>query len=177
MIEFHYLHDSDVDAELDRRVRELLCRCFRKPEDAVFQSQRFFKEMPAHRFLWFGQAGDLLGHIALHDKLVTFGDDPIAVGGVAEVCTHPDHRGQGAVRAGLGQAHDWLRGRGVPIAMLFGEREIYASSGYSRLADPVRHLDLETSTWQVRRMDLALAAPLLGQPIPKGPIDLAGPTW
>ncbi len=81
------------------------------------------------------------------------------------------------MRIGLRQAHDWLRGRGVPIAMLFGDRQIYASSGYRPLPDPVRSLDLETSSWQARRLDLALAAPLLGQPIPAGPIDLAGPVW
>jgi predicted acetyltransferase len=177
VIEFQYVHDSDVDATLDDRLRALLCRCFRKPEDAVFQRRRYFQQMPPHRFFWFGESGEVCGHIAVHDKPVGFGETLLVVGGIAEVCVHPEQRGQGAVRDGLGQVHDWLRGRGVGVALLFGELEIYRSSGYEPIDAPVRFLDPTSDTWREQVMTWALAARLDGRDLPPGRVDLGGPVW
>jgi len=100
-----YLRDSDVDETLDRQIRSLLTRCFTGPEDVVFNERRYFHEPCARR--WFLRDGlnGLIAQVALHDKEVHADEKVYRIGGVAEVCVHPDFRGRGLVKRLLGEVH------------------------------------------------------------------------
>ena len=52
------------------------------------------------------------------------------IGGVAEVCVHPDFRGRGFVKRILAVIHEWLASQGFIFACLFGDPKVYGSSGY-----------------------------------------------
>lgn len=126
-----YLPDRAVDAALDLELRELLSTCFTKPQDVVFKERRYFTEPPAHRWMIRSPEGKLVAHIAVHERQIKAGDWVASAGGIAEVCVHPEARGQGLAKLLLDEIHDALAQRGVFFSVLFGSRSIYASSGYT----------------------------------------------
>ncbi len=175
MYELSELQDSAVDAEMDRELRALLCLCFTEPEDHVFRERRFFREMPAFRWLVRDAAGELIAHAAVHCKEVTAGSTRIAIGGVAEVCVRTDHRRQGLTKRMLGVVDRFLIDRGTPLAVLFGNPQIYRSSGY-RIADNLYHRDLggDASRWIAGD---GMYKELVSGSWPRDPVYLDGPTF
>lgn len=125
-----YVKDADVGYDLDLRLRELLSICFTKPGDEVFRDRRYFKECPSHRWIVYDEKDRLIAHVALHEKKVDSFGQEIPIGGIAEVCVHPEFRGQGLVRRLLSESHKWLRSHGYLFAVLFGDPLVYRSSGY-----------------------------------------------
>lgn len=72
----------------------------------------------------------LIAHTALHEKKVETAHQKIPIGGVAEVCVHPEFRGCGFVRSLLKETHNWLSVNHFPFAVLFDSPKVYTSSGY-----------------------------------------------
>lgn len=130
-----YIRDLDVDTELDGKLRDLLSTCFTKSGDEVFREHRYYKEHPSHRWFVPHKEGRLIAHVALHEKVVVSSNQDIRVGGIAEVCVHPEFRGQGLVRQLLSKAHAWLRLNGYCFSLLFGKPQVYASSGYESVTN------------------------------------------
>lgn len=124
-----YLPDAAVDPLLDKNLRELLCLCFTKPCDLVFKERRYFHEPPRHRWLMRDEEM-AIAHVAVHEKYVVVDGNKYPIGGIAEVCVHPNHRGNGYVKHILAAIEIWLIARKVQYAVLFGNPEIYASSGF-----------------------------------------------
>lgn len=125
-----YLRDADVTDALDQKIRDLLSSCFVQNQDAeIFKRQRCYYEMPAHRYLLW-QEDNLIGHIAVHDKSILVDGVEHSIGGIAEVCIAPQFRKQGFVKAILNKIHQDRISYGDAYAVLFGDTEVYASSGY-----------------------------------------------
>ena len=171
------IEDAAVDAELDRQLRQLLSRCFKKPSDSVFRDRRYFHEPPRWRWLLRGTPTELIAHLAVHDKRVATTRGEFRVAGIAEVCVHPQQRGQGLVRQLLASAHAWLTAQDLQFAMLFGDKQNYSSSGYLNIANPIRCLNLETGLWIVQPSDSAMVKRLGNVDWPAGLVDLRGPTF
>jgi predicted acetyltransferase len=130
-----YLPDNTIDSSLDQELRALLTTCFTKPQDVVFGERRYFKEPYPHRWVIRDDRGGLVSHIGVHVKSVCIEGRSFPVGGIAEVCVHPDCRGRGYVKRMLHRIHEWLPEHGFVFAMLFGDPEIYGSSGYVSVAN------------------------------------------
>lgn len=169
-----YLPDAAVDAALDRELRALLSTCFTKPEDVVFRERRYFKEPPAHRWLLREEGGRLAAHVAVHEKMVEVAGRGWPIGGIAEVCVHPDQRGRGHVRALLAAIHPWLVARGIPFSVLFGDPRIYTSSGYAAVSNLFLRASA-SAAWAPAPG--VMARPLLAEPWPAGEVRLAGPAF
>lgn len=123
-----YVPDAAVDPLLDDKLRKLLCLCFTKPGDRVFK-RRYLHEPPQHR--WLMQDDEMaIAHIAVHEKYVVVDKIKYPIGGIAEVCVHPNHRGKGYVKHILAAIEIWLLSQKVELTVLFGNPKIYASSGY-----------------------------------------------
>jgi GNAT superfamily N-acetyltransferase len=176
-LELEYVREPDVPERLDRELRELISGCFPQPRNAFFSERRYALEMPGHRYLLRDEQGRLVGHLAIHEKRLSVDTLELSVGGVAEVCVHESQRGRGHARRLLERAHEDLRARGVPFAVLFGEAELYISSGYLPLTAPIRRFDPETQRYETAPSRVALHRPLLGQAWPEGLIDLRGPMF
>jgi predicted N-acetyltransferase YhbS len=73
--------------------------------------------------------------VGVHERHIETGGIVYRVGGMAEVCVHPDYRGRGYVRTMLRRIHAWLPGEGFVFSVLFGDAAIYASSGYVQVAN------------------------------------------
>jgi predicted N-acetyltransferase YhbS len=171
-----FVEDDQVDAELDRQLRDLLSVCFTKPGDHVFMERRYFRQLPQHRWIIRHDRGSLDAHVAVHDRVVTGPDGDFRIGGIAEVCVRPGHRGCGLVRAMLAAVHTWLREQGVPFAMLFGNPAVYSSSGY-RPADNVYCLADENGVRVRKQACGALVRATGDRPWPDGDVDINGLTF
>jgi len=174
---FEYLEDRNVDAALDAELRNLLSTCFTGKINEVFHHQRFFSEMPAHRWLARDSEGKLVAHLALHDKTIGTTAGDLRVGGIAEVCVAPSHRGQGLVRRLLTLSDEWMVAQGVPFSTLFGNQGVYSSSGYRQVDNPLRHLIPSTGVWREEPLAGFLIKPLGSVAWPSGLIDLRGPKF
>lgn len=169
-----YMADADVGPAMDQALRDLLCVCFTKPHDAVFRDRRHFKEPPAHRWIVRGRGAALLAHAAVHEKEVESDGVRYSIGGIAEVCVHPDARGQGLVRGLLTAIHPWLAAREVPFALLFGEPAVYQSSGYKNVGTLFVQSE-EDGQWKCSTH--AMVCSLLSIPWPSARVQLIGPSF
>ncbi|CAH1565357.1 GNAT family N-acetyltransferase [Vibrio rotiferianus] len=137
---FEYLLDDEVTPELDAKLRALLSTCFTKEQDKIFQTQRYFNEMPRHRYLiWDGDR--LAAHVAVHEKQVMIDDQSFPICGIAEVCVDPGSRGLGLVKILLEAVHKDALERGDVFSVLFGLTSVYQSSGYQ----PINNLKMEVT--------------------------------
>lgn len=171
--EVEYMKDDMVDEETDRQLRALLSTCFVREHDAMFAHQRFCREMPQHRWM-IREPGRIIAHVALHEKKIWSYDAEFEIGGIAEVCVHPEHRGKGLVKKMLAETHAWLRACGVPFAVLFGAEKVYSSSGYF----VVHNVYTGGTAAETRQLsDHAMAAELLGVKWPAGDMDLRGSSF
>ena len=144
-----YIKDSDVTPVLDKNIRTLLSRCFVKNQDAeIFSRQRFYNEMPAHRYLLWDKE-QLIAHIAVHDKSLLVDGVEHAISGIAEVCVEANYRKQGLVKTLLTHIHQDRMLYGDAYSVLFGDSEVYASSGYD-LVSNLKALN-RSKTWCVTR--------------------------
>ncbi len=171
-----YIPDSEVDAALDGQLRGLLSICFTGPQNERFKRQRYYSQMPRHRWI-IREQGRVIAHVAVHDKSVGTPVGDLAIGGVAEVAVRPDFRGRGLVRQLIAAAHADLVWRGVPFAFLFGDHNVYESSGYVPVNNPLRFYDPSRNEWCVRPDASAMVALLGSTPWPEGEIDLRGPVF
>ena len=130
-----YLADVCVDPVLDQEIRGLLTACFTKPQDAVFNQRRYFREPYPNRWLIRDSGGTLIAHAGVHEKQIAVAGSSVRIGGLCEVCVHPDHRGRGHVRALLQAIHRWLIEREFVFGVLFGDPLVYGSSGYVQVAN------------------------------------------
>jgi predicted acetyltransferase len=165
-----YMKDEMLDEEIDRQLRVLLSSCFVGEHNAMFAHQRFCREMPQHRWM-VREPGRIIAHVASHERKIWSGDTMFAIGGIAEVCVHPDHRGKGLVKKMLMETHEWLRVRNVPFAVLFGAESVYSSSGYF----VVHNVYTGDNSMETRQLsDHAMVAELLSVKWPEGDMDLRG---
>ena len=186
-ISVQYISDDDVSASLDRELRSLLTACFTRAQDDVFRHRRYWKEPPAHRWIIRSTHGDLVAHAAAHDK--TFGithpeagSGELRVAGIAEVCVHPSSRRRGYVKEIFGVSHHDLERMGFDFAALFGNPDVYRSSGYLPALNPVRYDSDTGGIEETVRFDGHEGSAFLWRPVcrsdwPQDAIDLQGPRF
>lgn len=125
-----YLADSSIDDAGDRELRGLFSTCFTKPGDEVFRTRRYWREPYKHRWIIRNERGELIAHVGVHEKCIEAKGRTFRIGGVGEVCVHPDCRGRGCVKSMLECVHSWLSANQFPFSVLFGDPKVYGSSGY-----------------------------------------------
>lgn len=169
-----YMYDSEVDEEMNKQLIQLLALCFN--DQPVFQKQRYFKELPQHR--WMIKDDDkIIAHVAVHDKDIESEKGIMKTGGIAEVCVHPDYRGMGFVKRMLAVIHEWLKDNGFDFAMLYGDVNVYRSSGYYSIKNEIKYLDHITNEWKSEVSEDAMVASINRDDWPDGLININGPTF
>lgn len=121
--------------------------------------------------------GTLIAHAAAYDRrIATESGTLLSIGGIAEVCVHPEARGRGHLKELLAAIHTAYAGRGISFCMLFGATRLYHSSGYTPIANRVltRGLPLGFNPFHGTPMVRPLR---LDATWPTGTIDLCGPVF
>ncbi len=169
-----YRSDEAVTDDEDRQLRGLFFSCF--SYNPIFLARRYLKRRPGHRWMVKTETGEIVGHAALHERVIGTETGELRVGGVAEVCVAPAHRGLGITKQLLRSVDQWLQAQDIGFGMLFGEPKIYASSGYV----PIQN-ELRVENWWGRRWNpfhgKAMVKAHTPSPWPRGTIDLRGPTF
>lgn len=171
------LIEPDVSEEEDVALRELLSTCFTKAQDAVFRAQRFWQERPARHYLVREAGGRLIAHANYHDKRLGTERGEVQIGGVGDVCVHPEARGQGLVRVMLAELHRDLQEQGIPFGMLFGNHNVYRSSGYVPISNLLHYRERGSDQWTTRASPEAMIKVLGTETLPEGTLDLRGPLF
>jgi len=172
-IPIEYLPDACIDVAQDRELRGLLTTCFTGPQDVVFKTRRYFHEPYPHRWVIRDERGAVVAHIGVHDKKVEAGGEIFRFGGIGEVCVHPDHRGRGYVRETLAVIHDWLARHGFAFSVLYGNPEVYGSSGYVAK----ENVFCREAVDQAPQRRTVLVKQLTGEPWPVADAYLQGVTF
>ena len=120
----------------DAQIAALLERCF----DTDFGGRSYFQQRHHLRILaW---EGGLVSHVALLLRAVRLGPDLVDIAGLAEVATHPDHRGKGIAAALVQRAIGEARVSLARHLLLFGTANIYAAAGFSPQLNPLIWTDM-----------------------------------
>ncbi|HYO96866.1 MAG TPA: GNAT family N-acetyltransferase [Polyangiaceae bacterium] len=171
-----YYREPAITWELDRELRALLAACFRSAGSQMFSCRRYCYELPLHRWVLRDAKRRLVAHLALHDKQILAGGAQLRVGGIAEVCVLPSQRGRGHVKRLLSLAHALCANERIEHTLLFGDLEVYASSGYAPLPARAVLLNADTLMSQAAPSWLLWRA-CSGSSWPLGEVDLSGPEF
>ncbi len=105
-------------------------------------------------------AGRIVGTVRAFRRYVYLGGDAIPMGGIGEVSTRPDYRGQGVSYRLLEDALRTMEAWGTAVSMLFASRHgHYARHGWSLVRNPLRSLIVRPKKAEaedgIRPLDLA----------------------
>jgi len=124
-----------LNAADDAAIAGLLAVCF--PTD--FGGRSFFVQRH-HLRLVVRDEGAIIGHMALTLRAVQLGGRLTTVAGLAEVATHPAHRGRGIAAALLQAAIRESRASPAEHLLLFGAAGIYQAAGFRTVFNKLAHV-------------------------------------
>lgn len=142
----------------------------------MFERRRYFNQPYPHRWV-VRHDQHIIAQLGVHERLVTGQGRRYDIGGVGDVCVHPNHRGRGLVKQMLTAAHAWLADHEYPFALLFGNPQIYQSSGYVKTTNVVCNMAEESNEPGDWRPLQPLVCELGDTPWPQGQVHLPGPTF
>lgn len=170
-----YLSDIEVDARTDEQLRELLSICF--DNQPIFRKQRYFYEKPSHRWVVNSNAKPV-AHAALHEKVISINGEDYKVGGVAEVCVHPEYRGKGFVRLILTEITKWMKANHLAFGLLFANHpNVYSPSEYFVIDNCIRYYEPETNQWHEKIFTESMVCLINEAVWPEGLVNLNGPKF
>lgn len=146
----------------EAEIAALLALCF----TTDFGGRTAFRQRHHVRYLW-REDGILVGHVALTFRHVRQGSRLIPVTGLAEVSTHPRHRGKGIARRLVSVAIDDSRASTAQFVMLLGTAGLYADLGFLPARNMIRYVDMtDAATHGIgREMGRELMVlPIVGRP-------------
>lgn len=105
-------------------------------------------------------------------------DEPVEIGGLGGIATHPDHRGRGLARSSIDIALQHMMDSGVDFALLVCRDQLvpyYEALGWRLFAGTTTNRQWgETEVFTFNRVMLIDVA---GPSPESGTIDVAGPLW
>lgn len=157
----------------EREIAALLATCF----TTDFGGRTAFHQRHHRRYLW-REGATLAGHVALAFRHIRQGDRVIPITGLAEVATHPAHRGKGIAGQLVAAAVADSRASIAAFTTLFGDAPLYTAQGFRPVPNAIRFVDMTGAVTHRIRTSRALnlmVLPLTDQPWDDTtPIDLLG---
>ncbi|GLS85229.1 hypothetical protein GCM10010873_02020 [Cypionkella aquatica] len=160
----------------EAQIAQLITLCF--GDD--FDNRSYHRHRPHLRVILRDQ-GQIIGHIALLLRPVRLGTRLTETTGLAEVCSHPDHRGTGIAGRLLQTAIRHARTAQTEYIILFGTAPLYAGHGFTRQTNILTFVDLaqnRTTAIISEPAETLMVLPLRGQIWPdNAPLDMLGPLF
>lgn len=173
------IDEHDFDADLDRRIRELLRACFPDWRD-IFQERRTWHSTSPIFSVVAKDGERIVGHIAVVVRTITttwnFRYNVVSIQGV---CVSPDVRHTGLAHQLLKAALDESARRGFLFAILYCKEHLvsfYTSQGWKLADDSIvmwNQRDLPISM----RSNCPMYFELTDTSFPEGPLDVHSPSW
>ncbi len=139
--------ETDLSAADEAQIVALLAACF----DTDFGGRSFFRSRH-HLRLVIREDGAIIGHMAIQFRAVRLGGRLMDVAALAEVATHPDHRGKGIAGRMLQAAIAAARDTRAEHFLLFGTAGLYGAAGFAAAANPMIYLDMDgAQTGRIKR--------------------------
>jgi predicted N-acetyltransferase YhbS len=173
MLELIKMSRIEDGSELAAEVDALLNDAF--PEGAPNERSAYYSRhgVPTTSML-LSDGGRTVGHLVIYERDIKIGEEALRVGLLGEIAITADRRGGGLARRLVRQAHEHLRARSIPFAILFAfEPRVYVSSGYKLMQNQTRFIDTDGHC-KTLVYHGGMYAELLGRPWPNQSIDLCG---
>lgn len=172
--EIKFILDKAVDRELNDKIIQILTICF--PDQQIFTKQRYYKETPQYR--WYIESDSIIAaHLAIHEKKITINSEEIIIGGIAEVCVHPNYRGKGLAKKLLKASEEVIAEKGLKFSVLFGDPNVYSSSGYRQIDNKIKYVDHISGKWITENNSDIMIKKIADVEWPEGLVNLNGPTF
>lgn len=147
-----------------------------------FENHRWLIK-PGSNDLWFlAQKGKrVVGSVWLHHRTVAAQVGPLKIGGIGNVCSHPDVWGQGFARACLTKAQEYLsHSDQIEFGLLFAgraESAFYEKLGWRRVENPIWNTAEGKKIKEATGVKMIYPARFPLAYWPEGEISLNGPGW
>lgn len=166
---------SESDGQALRDLKEAV---YPPDEEAAWEGASREWSAPQWGVFVRGDQGQLVSYTGVVRREGTWDGNPVTIGGVGGVATHPDHRGRGYAALGMGRALDFLAGNDTDFALLVCRDELvdyYARLGWAEFEGEVVVTQFgEPETFSFNRV---MVGDLINKAPTSGTIDLKGPPW
>jgi predicted N-acetyltransferase YhbS len=173
------LNESDITAEVDSGIRQLLTECFPHHTEVFSHCRRLNNNTPDFTTIIIDN-GKVIAHIAIIERMITVGAAAVRVAAVATVSVASEYRGRGLCSKALKAAMAEAKYRNYDAGLLFCQQhvaDLYTRSGWIEILDmPVAYLENNRPV-QLPSDRFAMFFPLNLSEFPQGPADLNGPRW
>ena len=98
------------------------------------QYPHLFQDRPSYlaRNLLIRDRGEIVGNVSIHPVPLRLEEGILMAGGIGQVGTHPERRGEGIMTTLLNDAIERMRRQDMPISVLGGDRQRYGWFGWER---------------------------------------------
>jgi predicted N-acetyltransferase YhbS/predicted lactoylglutathione lyase len=132
------INEMEMTQAEEAQIVALLVQCF----DTDFGGRSFYRTRH-HLRLVIREAGQIVAHVAVQFRAVRLGGRLVDVAALAEVATHPDHRGRGLAGRLVQVAIAEARRARAEFALLFGTADLYAAAGFERTGNPMIFVQMD----------------------------------
>jgi predicted N-acetyltransferase YhbS len=165
--------DWELTAADEAQIARLLRVCF----STDFGGRSYFQQRPHFRLVW-REGGQIIGHMAVMMRAIRLGGALVAVAGLADVATDPDHRGKGIAADLLQATIAQVRRTQAEYFLLFGTATLYGAHGFAIAPNIITYTDLRgamTAAIKVEKAQELRVLPLRQRDWPvDAPVDLLG---
>ena len=104
--------------------------------------QRSFFEQCHHLRLLIRENNAVIGHMGISIRAIQMGPTLLTIAGLGDVATDINYRGQGIATRLMHRAIQEVNASQCAFFLLFGNRPLYAASGFKSVTNTVRHCSL-----------------------------------
>lgn len=173
------LNESDIAAELDSQIKEVLVSCFAHRKKEFSKCRWLNNNMPDFTSIVEYQ-GRVIGHAAVIERMITASDVTVRAAGIANVGVIPGYRSKGIVDIVLKAAMDEMKHRNFDIGLLFCQSRIkyvYLRNGWTDLPEMSVECLVNGQPGHLPADRHKMFLPLNMTEIPGESLDLNGPRW
>jgi predicted N-acetyltransferase YhbS len=173
------LNESDITAEVDSAIRQLLTGCFPHRTEEFSHCRWLNNNTPDFTAI-IADNGKVLTHVATVERMITVGAATVRVAAIAIVGVAPEYRDRGLCSKALKAAMAEAKCRSYDAGLLFCQQHVaglYTRNGWIEIHDiPVAYLE-NNKPVQLPSDRFVMFFPLNLSEFPQGPTDLNGPRW
>lgn len=173
------IEESDLPAQVDRNIRDLLCACF-PPDVPVFSQTRHWHGTAPEYSLVLRESGKITGHVGIVRRTIQAGSRSVEIAGVQNLAVIPHRRKSGLGALLMIRAMGEARKRGIAFGLLFcvpGLARFYTSLGWHIEERAFYMADETGARVRIPEKNIGMTLPLGRDPFPPGAVDLLGRDW